>query len=205
MKVVGIGRIGVFALALVGGNASGRYLSPEPLLQSPNYVRVMAQNGYSTPTYAYALNNPIRYTDPDGLQVAVPIPLPIPVPIPIPIPFGPPSPQSLVLPALIPSCAGCDPAEAPGRFPGGGGTRPLPSELPPPTWPESPSIPDFCAMGAAAAASSLGAICKLTGESFVKQGPVLQLWCNYDCGLLGSRSQRPPPTGGCKKTIGVNR
>ena len=37
----------------------GRYLSPEPLLQSPTYVRRMAQTGMSVPTYAYALNNPI--------------------------------------------------------------------------------------------------------------------------------------------------
>lgn len=42
------------------------YLSPEPLLQSPAYVRRMAQSGMSVPTYAYAVNNPLRYTDPDG-------------------------------------------------------------------------------------------------------------------------------------------
>ena len=46
--------------------AIGRYLSPEPLLQSPNYVRMMAQSGHSVPTYAYALNNPIGYVDRDG-------------------------------------------------------------------------------------------------------------------------------------------
>jgi len=39
-------------------------------------VRGMAQNGYSMPTYAYALNNPIRYTDPTGKNPAV-IPLAI--------------------------------------------------------------------------------------------------------------------------------
>ncbi|MDP2271670.1 MAG: RHS repeat-associated core domain-containing protein [Archangium sp.] len=46
--------------------STGRYLSPEPLLQDPMYVSMMAQGGMSTPTYAYALNNPIRYTDPTG-------------------------------------------------------------------------------------------------------------------------------------------
>ncbi|MDP1823788.1 MAG: RHS repeat-associated core domain-containing protein, partial [Archangium sp.] len=46
---------------------SGRYLSPEPLLQSPAYVRRMAQSGMSVPTYAYALNNPLKYIDPNGL------------------------------------------------------------------------------------------------------------------------------------------
>lgn len=48
--------------------ATGRYLSPEPLLQSPNWVREQARDGYSAPTYAYARNNPVRYTDPNGLQ-----------------------------------------------------------------------------------------------------------------------------------------
>ncbi|MCC6337137.1 MAG: hypothetical protein IT380_24480, partial [Myxococcales bacterium] len=44
----------------------GRYLSPEPLLQSPLYVRHMAQAGLQVPTYAYAANNPLMYVDPDG-------------------------------------------------------------------------------------------------------------------------------------------
>jgi hypothetical protein len=45
----------------------GRYLQPEPLLQSPYYSLLMAMEGQSTPTYAYALNNPVHYTDPTGL------------------------------------------------------------------------------------------------------------------------------------------
>ncbi len=47
----------------------GRYLSPEPLLQQPDYVRLMAQSGMSVPTYAYAANNPLKYSDPDGLRI----------------------------------------------------------------------------------------------------------------------------------------
>jgi RHS repeat-associated protein len=49
--------------------ALGSYLSPEPLLQSPTYVRRMAQSGMSVPAYAYGANNPIRNTDPTGLFV----------------------------------------------------------------------------------------------------------------------------------------
>lgn len=46
---------------------TGRYLSPEPLLQSPAFVRRMARRGMSVPTYAYAANNPLRYVDSTGL------------------------------------------------------------------------------------------------------------------------------------------
>lgn len=48
-----------------GANVSSS-LSPEPLLQSPMYVRRMAQSGMSVPTYGYGLNNPLRYVDPTG-------------------------------------------------------------------------------------------------------------------------------------------
>ena len=45
-----------------------QYLSPEPLLQKPRYVLSMAESGMSVPPYAYALNNPLSYTDDDGLR-----------------------------------------------------------------------------------------------------------------------------------------
>lgn len=53
--------------AAVSPESSGRYLSPEPMLQEPQWVRDEAQDGFSTPTYAYARNNPLRYVDPTGL------------------------------------------------------------------------------------------------------------------------------------------
>ena len=43
------------------------YLSPEPMLQSPNFVSGMAASGMTAPTYSYAANNPVRYTDSTGL------------------------------------------------------------------------------------------------------------------------------------------
>jgi hypothetical protein len=37
------------------------------MAQDPEYVRRMAKGGVSVPAYAYALNNPLHYTDPTGL------------------------------------------------------------------------------------------------------------------------------------------
>lgn len=119
---------------------SGRYLSPEPLLQDPGYIRGMARQGFSTPTYAYALNNPVRYTDPDGLQVPMTWPFTWTWPT-----FGPPSPWTFALPALWPSEAGrgsdCSGGRC-GRF-----AQPSsPSYLPPIRLPLSPSIPNTCSL-----------------------------------------------------------
>jgi hypothetical protein len=43
------------------------YLSPEPLLQNPNWVAFELQGGHHVPSYSYAGNNPISNIDPDGL------------------------------------------------------------------------------------------------------------------------------------------
>lgn len=46
--------------------ATGSYTTTEPLLQSPTYLRAMAQGGVSVPPYAYAGSNPLRYLDATG-------------------------------------------------------------------------------------------------------------------------------------------
>ena len=46
---------------------TGRYLSPEPLLGSAEYVVLKAKFGASVSTYAYASNNPVARLDPNGL------------------------------------------------------------------------------------------------------------------------------------------
>jgi len=45
---------------------TGRYLSPEPLLLSPRWVREELSQGRLVPAYAYAGNNPIANYDSDG-------------------------------------------------------------------------------------------------------------------------------------------
>ena len=48
--------------------ASGRYLSPEPMLQTPQLAFTNAVSGFQTPTYAYAFGNPENFIDLDGLR-----------------------------------------------------------------------------------------------------------------------------------------
>jgi len=44
----------------------GRYLSPEPLAQSPVYPWLFAQRGMGMPQYSYGLNSPLAYSDSTG-------------------------------------------------------------------------------------------------------------------------------------------
>ncbi len=46
----------------------GRYLQPEPMMQSPDYVQGMALAGHSVPVYVYALSNSLSFTDSTGLD-----------------------------------------------------------------------------------------------------------------------------------------
>lgn len=55
---------------------TGRYMQPEPMLAIPQVVLMAATQGHSLPAYAYALNNPINFTDatgniPDSLRVGL--------------------------------------------------------------------------------------------------------------------------------------
>jgi hypothetical protein len=53
---------------------SRKYLSPEPLLQSPDWVASQLRSGRQVAVYAYAFNNPIGVVDPTGLDGTVAIP-----------------------------------------------------------------------------------------------------------------------------------
>lgn len=44
--------------------ATGRYLQPEPIYQSPEAVIQYAASGYPLNPYTYALSSPLRFVDP---------------------------------------------------------------------------------------------------------------------------------------------
>jgi RHS repeat-associated protein len=46
--------------------ATGRYLQPEPWLQTPTTVKDHATNGKTMQTYGYASGSPVAYIDPTG-------------------------------------------------------------------------------------------------------------------------------------------
>lgn len=46
--------------------SSGPYLSPEPLLERPRWVRAELEDGYPVSAYAYGRSNPVQNTDKDG-------------------------------------------------------------------------------------------------------------------------------------------
>jgi RHS repeat-associated protein len=52
--------------------STGRYLQPEQLMQAPRQLVALAKKGMMPQAYAYALNNPLRYVDPDGLAARCP-------------------------------------------------------------------------------------------------------------------------------------
>ncbi|ATB49358.1 hypothetical protein MYMAC_005001 [Corallococcus macrosporus DSM 14697] len=45
----------------------GRYHQPEPMMPDPRFIRRMALQGHNVSAYAYAMNNPLYFTDPNGL------------------------------------------------------------------------------------------------------------------------------------------
>ncbi len=54
-----------------GGNASARYLQPEPMLTRPLVAAELARSGRPLNPYSYAYSNPIGHTDSTGLMVEI--------------------------------------------------------------------------------------------------------------------------------------
>lgn|GEM_PF-1187751 len=105
----------------------GRYIQAEPMMVDPQWVKGQSLQGLGAPSYGYALNNPVSFSDPDG---TTPITLPWPVSVPwLPIP-APPAWLPWILP-FIPAplgapacefqgsgaCAGPSPVSVPESIP----------------------------------------------------------------------------------------
>jgi hypothetical protein len=51
----------------LNGTHNRRYLQTEPALLDPAFAKTYATMGKPAPPYSYGLDNPLSYTDPDGL------------------------------------------------------------------------------------------------------------------------------------------
>ncbi len=92
---------------------TGRYLSPEPMLQDARWVLGEAESGHVVSVYGYARNNPVKDTDPDGLWPRGELP-PWVRPINPPVPPVPPElpgtgpglgPYAPPAPVAVPACS----------------------------------------------------------------------------------------------------
>lgn len=83
-------------LWLSGDPALGEYIPRAPLTKEDKEAngKLPGMGGVFNPVnlalYHYAGNNPVKYLDPDGRQIAIPFSIPFDIPMPSPGIFGPP-------------------------------------------------------------------------------------------------------------------